>query len=76
MMHTPLMCSPIDQGICAGLSRWGTPWTTRRHSNQRRDTGADGSARYLRGRHTHTATTNQSSHRHIPRASHGTVGRA
>ena len=26
-----------------------TPWTTRRHSNQRRDTGADGSARYVGG---------------------------
>eukprot|EP00966_Prymnesium_polylepis_P240180 5554251-Prymnesium_polylepis.1 len=23
MMHTPL-CSPTNQGICAGLSRWGT----------------------------------------------------
>jgi hypothetical protein len=23
MMHTPL-CSPTDQGTCAGLSRWGT----------------------------------------------------
>eukprot|EP00966_Prymnesium_polylepis_P100973 2338220-Prymnesium_polylepis.1 len=45
---------------------------TRRHSNQRRDTGADGSA--LRGRPT--ATTYQSPHRHVPRASHGTAGRA
>eukprot|EP00966_Prymnesium_polylepis_P270017 6237889-Prymnesium_polylepis.1 len=58
--------------VCVTRLTWGrcrvsrhsrTSWTTRRHSNQRRDTGADA----LRGRHTAT-TTSQSSHRHVPRA--------
>ena len=57
--HAPRPVPPLHRTTshsprrtCRPHRRTGPPstaWTTRRHSNQRRDTGADGSARYVDG---------------------------